>query len=140
VPRSPDQSEDQTGTMEVSAAGCYYNPAAGFGDLWVSSPMGSFESTYTPWEEFLGENFFSEITDAYGTFCEQYRDPEGTESGCPPGDHLRRHELHGRAGNCERPVAERIADPSCGLRLRSFDTLPLLQCDNPCADTQNLHD
>lgn len=105
-----------------------------------TSPMGSFEITDTPWEEWLGEDYSSEIIDAWGTFCEPGGRLEETGRSRMERDYLRRHELHGRTGNWERKMESGMANTSGGLRLRQEHPRTLLQCNSPCWDVENLYD
>lgn len=104
-----------------------------------SSPMGSFEITDTPWEEWLRENDICEINDAWGTCCE----PSGRieETGRSPfrGDYIRRHELHGRTWNREGEMESGVDDPLSGYRIPEKHPRPLLQCDSPSWDIEDLY-
>lgn len=103
----------------------------GFGELWVSSPMGSFESTDTPWQEWSRENQFSEITDAYGSFLQPAGGPEGAGGAARGGD-FRRYELPAYAQGEPYPFG--------GLGLPEVDISEVPEYFNSSWDQENLYD
>jgi len=105
-----------------------------------SSPMGSFEITDTPWEESIGEDYSSEIIDAWGSFCEPGGRLEETGRSPMGWDSLRRHEFYGRTAYGEGEMESGMADPSGGLRLPEEYPRTLLRCDSPVWDVEDLYD
>lgn len=88
----------------------------GFGNLWQRSPMGSFQSSYSDWQQWDWENVLSDGIDAYGSFHLPDRGFEELETIAQRGD-PGRHELSGGPDHRERGMAEGGADPSSGLRV-----------------------
>lgn len=118
---------------------CGKNCLLGFGDLHVSSPMGSFESTPTDWEQWNWEDFLGIGIDAYGSNGEPDRGDQIVE-GRAGRDHFRRHELPGGPFDWQGSMAERSTDTPGGLRSPQGYETPLQEFYDTCWDSEDLYD
>jgi len=112
----------------------YFSAAAyaaeGLIDLHVSSPMGSFESTPTAWEEWSGENQLGMLPFTYGTNM--------PEPGGPP-KVLFKAQQRGDTGRLPDSREQGAPDQLGRYDPDYFDwTSALLECETSCWDMQDI--